>query len=445
DTSTLPGTLGDDIRQSYDPDGTLDSTSMLTLDLNGAGTEVVDDLDQDFGYLPLGTIGDTIWYDTNNDGVQDAGELGIAGVTVQLTPPADVDLGAGLGQPVTMVTDSDGHYLFENLPVGAYQVDVISGLAPEFIQSGDPDGTLDNHSDVTLALNPSDPTEVIGNLDQDFGYVEPVSIGGYLWEDLDGDGLQEANEPAIAGSSVTLLMDDGTGTFIPAVDFDGNPVAPITVGQTGQYLFDNLPNGDFKVRVTKPAGLLPTPVQNAADNDDAEDDSNSASEPIVDTFESGVFTLLGGTEPVEANTFSGDDQDDAATAVARDESGNMTVDFGFVPLASIGNRVWLDLDKDGVQDANEDGIAGVTVTLFEDTDGDGIPETAVQTAITGPNGEYLFPDLDPGVAYQVFVDSASLPPSLEQTFDEGPTPGVSGPLDHSSDIIVLTPNEEHLT
>ena len=33
-------------------------------------------------------------------------------------------------------------------------------------------------------------------------------------------------------------------------------------------------------------------------------------------------------------------------------------DFGYVTDGSIGNRVWLDLDSDGVQDANEPGIPG---------------------------------------------------------------------------------------
>ncbi|MCK5922832.1 MAG: hypothetical protein KAG66_17955, partial [Methylococcales bacterium] len=49
DTTTLPGTLGDDIRASYDADGGLDNTSQTTLDI--VANQVVDDLDQDFGYV----------------------------------------------------------------------------------------------------------------------------------------------------------------------------------------------------------------------------------------------------------------------------------------------------------------------------------------------------------------------------------------------------------
>ena len=41
-------------------------------------------LAQDFGYKGTGTIGNLVWNDTNGDGVKDAGETGIAGVTVDL-------------------------------------------------------------------------------------------------------------------------------------------------------------------------------------------------------------------------------------------------------------------------------------------------------------------------------------------------------------------------
>ena len=43
---------------------------------------------------------------------------------------------------------------------------------------------------------------------------------------------------------------------------------------------------------------------------------------------------------------------------------NMTVDTGFMKhLNSLGDYVWKDTNKDGVQDSDEKGIQGVTVTL----------------------------------------------------------------------------------
>lgn len=49
----------------------------------------------------------------------------------------------------------------------------------------------------------------------------------------------------------------------------------------------------------------------------------------------------------------------------------------------IGNRVWNDLNRNGVQDPNEPSLAGVTVHLY-------LGSTLVATAVTDANGEYYF-------------------------------------------------------
>lgn len=67
----------------------------------------------------------------------------------------------------------------------------------------------------------------------------------------------------------------------------------------------------------------------------------------------------------------------------------------------IGNRVWNDADADGVQDANEAGIANVTIELFTDFNLDAIPDgPAIASVVTNANGEWYFgnanmPDGDP--------------------------------------------------
>ncbi len=67
----------------------------------------------------------------------------------------------------------------------------------------------------------------------------------------------------------------------------------------------------------------------------------------------------------------------------------------FHQKANIGDRVWLDIDKDGIQDAGEPGISGVTVTLYDNTG------AIVATAITDANGNYLFTDVPPGAGYTI--------------------------------------------
>ncbi len=56
----------------------------------------------------------------------------------------------------------------------------------------------------------------------------------------------------------------------------------------------------------------------------------------------------------------------------------------------VGNRVWLDTDADGVQDAGENGISGVAVQLWGDLDGNGSFETQVGAATTDAQGQYRF-------------------------------------------------------
>ena len=73
------------------------------------------------------------------------------------------------------------------------------------------------------------------------------------------------------------------------------------------------------------------------------------------------------------------------------------VDAGYVPnSASLGNFVWNDLNRDGIQDANEAGIQGVQVTLY-DSGGH-----VMGTTTTDASGYYAFTDLLPGT-YSVGV------------------------------------------
>ncbi|VTS40238.1 Serine-aspartate repeat-containing protein F precursor [Streptococcus porcinus] len=77
------------------------------------------------------TIGDTVWEDTNHNGIQDPGEPGISGVTVTLTNPD--------GSTQTTTTDSNGHYGFTELSDGDYTVtfETPKGYQPTIANTGD--------------------------------------------------------------------------------------------------------------------------------------------------------------------------------------------------------------------------------------------------------------------------------------------------------------------
>ena len=107
--------------------------------------------------VKAGSIGDAVWFDVNGDGVQDAGEPGIAGVTMKLldglgnpilqdpVTGAIVDATFPGAVPYVAVTDVDGNYLFENLPPGDYTVMVDTAtLPPGLTQTFDFDGAGDD-------------------------------------------------------------------------------------------------------------------------------------------------------------------------------------------------------------------------------------------------------------------------------------------------------------
>lgn len=81
-----------------------------------------------------------------------------------------------------------------------------------------------------------------------------------------------------------------------------------------------------------------------------------------------------------------------------------SIDAGFYRYASLGDRVWLDTDGDGQQNADESGIAGLAVRLIEGG-ADGVIGTGgddtTATATTDADGHYRFTGLLSGVQYQV--------------------------------------------
>jgi uncharacterized repeat protein (TIGR01451 family) len=69
----------------------------------------------DFGFWKPAAIGDRVWLDTNHNGIQDSGEIGVGGVGVTLRDSTGATI-ARTG------TDANGAYLFDRLPAGTYTV-----------------------------------------------------------------------------------------------------------------------------------------------------------------------------------------------------------------------------------------------------------------------------------------------------------------------------------
>ncbi|HQK86312.1 MAG TPA: SdrD B-like domain-containing protein, partial [Acidobacteriota bacterium] len=118
---------------------------------------------------------------------------------------------------------------------------------------------------------------------------------------------------------------------------------------------------------------------------------------------------------------------------------DLTLDFGFVkPSVSVGDYVWLDTNRDGLQDASENGIAGVTLTL---TGPDGKPVTDVNGAVVAPvktdaSGKYLFTNLPALPAGQHYTVTVTPPAGYIATI---PAAGSDRALDSSTGSVKERP------
>ncbi|MFM7174546.1 MAG: SdrD B-like domain-containing protein, partial [Caldilinea sp.] len=95
------------------------------------------------------SLGDLVWFDEDQDGVQDPGEAGVAGVVVRLYDAA--------GNLVAeTVTDGNGNYLFQNLVPGAYFVQFVP--PPNYTVTGQNLGGIGEDSDGDAVTGITVPT-----------------------------------------------------------------------------------------------------------------------------------------------------------------------------------------------------------------------------------------------------------------------------------------------
>lgn len=126
------------------------------------------------------SIGDTVFYDYNGNGMQDSGEGGISDVQVNLYK----DDGDGVFDPpddervAWRTTNAAGYYEFADLDCTAtYWVDVMDGSLPAGLTL-----TAGNDPYGPISFDPWADVQVLGYDDADFGYrpaaPAPIGVGG---------------------------------------------------------------------------------------------------------------------------------------------------------------------------------------------------------------------------------------------------------------------------
>lgn len=337
------------------------TTDLISIS-NGA---IVTNLDA--GVYLSGALGDFVWDDANQNGIQDSDELGLANKDVNLFDEARTTLIA------TTSTDENGNYLFDNLRPGAYSLNL--NLQNEEIVTS-PNATNDSNDSDFLAVNATmlftDQIDLKSGerlLDYDAGLftirdttitLDTASISGIVWEDLNADGLIN-NETGKSGIRVVLINKNGI-----MVDQANTGTDPDQ--DSGYFIFDNLPAGDYYLEYQIPTDSRITPAQIGSDAA-----LNSAMTESNGTYTSDIITI--------------------------GSNDNRIANAGYYFFASLGNYAWDDVNQNGIQDPSETGVNDVLIRLY---DGNNSPLRLITTINHPQNGQpgfYSFINLVPGEYY----------------------------------------------
>ncbi len=380
-----------DLPAGFVPSYDLDDGTLTPDGSYGPGSlaENEDKLSLDFGYTGTGSIGDTVWFDSDDDGSIGGTEYGLEGIGVVVTWLGIDGVTSGDDVVYNTATDASGSYAVSRLPAGLFTVLVDSATLPSGMQPRYDANGIDTPHLTVVALGSGED-----NGSQDFGYAGTGALGDWVWLDRDGDGAPDPGEPGLSGVPIEVTWPGEDGVLGGGDD----ELFLTTTGFGGLYFIPNLPPGEYLIEV------------------------------------------LGGLSSAATNTF---DEDGGGDAIAQVDLVNgethLSADFGFHGTASIGDIVWWDQNGDGAHDAGEPGISGVTIDLtYAGVDGTlGNSDDLSFSSTTDSGGGFLFADLPSG-NYEVAV-SGGLPAGMVATYDE------DGGLDEQSIVTGLLIDSFHLT
>ncbi|MBK7233757.1 MAG: hypothetical protein IPH93_16225, partial [Saprospiraceae bacterium] len=282
----------------------------------------------DAGLVELAKYGDFVWHDRNANGIQELGEEGIKDVLVTLYD-------ADTGLPVkTTTTDASGFYLFEFIMPGNYYAkydwhsmwNQTSSNVGSDIRDSDVDGSNGARTNATTYLSPGEDDRT-----WDLGLYKCVMIGGRVFLDIDKDGIFDQSENGINGLNV-YLVDAMTNVVVASLRTAVNPATP---SDDGYYKFACVKPGMYYVRYERPGHLAASEPYNGGNPEKDSDISH----------ENGINSTR------KLTVFSGD--------------MILNIGAGFQDKATVGDRVWLDANVNGIQDISEKPVKGVVISAYD--------------------------------------------------------------------------------
>lgn len=337
-------------------------------------TTDISDLTNDAGLYAFSDINGTVFDDTNGNGLRDPGEPGVGNVEVTLLD----DMGATVTTVTTStVAETLGQYAISDLPAGDYTLAFDPPLDTQgfTIQDVNSNNNDDRDSDVNRASGRFSFTLTSAQSETvDAGLFAARLVRGTVWNDADGDGLQDGgpDEGGIPGVNVTLLL-------------SGTPLDTIQTDTAGNYEFfaQTGPTLQYILQFERPTGYLSVP-QDAGDDAIDSDIDEDIDDDGISTI---IFQVPDGTEPID-------------------------YDAGYEPLASLGGLVFTDVNGNGVYEPGgtppDTPVVGLEVNLYDAGD----LATPIQgPVLTNDNGRYTFAGLVTGdyvVEFVLPADSTSI-------------------------------------
>jgi hypothetical protein len=201
-------------------------------------------------------IGDYVWNDLNRDGIQGDQEPGINDVTVELYKCNN--------QLKDATTTSDGgYYEFRIYPYIDYYIKFI--LPSDYVftlQDQGTDDTIDSDADPNTGKTICIDFCYDDDFTWDAGmYEQGASIGDYVWDDLDGDGIQDSCETGV--DDVTVELYSCCDTFIDST----------LTSCDGFYEFSDINPGNYYVKFILPSGYIFT-LQDQGTDDTIDSDAD---------------------------------------------------------------------------------------------------------------------------------------------------------------------------
>ncbi len=226
----------------------------------------------------------------------------------------------------------------------------------------------------------------------------PGSIGDFVWEDRNANGIQDIGEPGIPNVLVRLFNQSNI------------QINSMLTGPDGKYLFSNLQEGTYSVGFTKLFGYQAT-------TRDVGDDTKDSDADVITGLTSPIFLNAG--------------------------EQNLTIDAGFYRLARIGDFVWEDRNVNGLQDGFEPGLPGFKVNLSGiDAKGAIVNLSTTTSAL----GMYEFTNLVPGNYVVTFVKPGDIyiPTAANSGLDDAKDSDANI-ISEQSPVIVLSSSENNTT